>query len=159
MNILERLHERIINPAGRMGHENNSRTNELISFGVLLRIVADADDKFLDVEEKEITFILKKYGRIPDEDLPVIIKAVEVSAQERIDIHAFTREMREAVQRKNRARIIENLFRIACVDNDLDNNELEMIRKIAELLGLDHGEFIEAKVKIKKEFSMDTGGL
>ena len=55
--------------------------------------------------------------------------------------------------------IIENLFRIACVDKELDNNELETIRKISGLFKIEHSNFIDAKIKIKKEFGLDTAGF
>ena len=52
--------------------------------------------------------------------------------------------------------IIEILFRVACADKQLDEQELETIRQLSGLLGLAHKEFIDAKVKIKKEFGLAT---
>jgi uncharacterized tellurite resistance protein B-like protein len=55
--------------------------------------------------------------------------------------------------------ILENLFRVACSDKELDDKELETIRKIANLFRLSHRDFIKAKIKVKKEFGLDTTGL
>ena len=55
--------------------------------------------------------------------------------------------------------IVENLFRVACVDGELAYEEEEVIRKIAGLFLLDHKDFIDAKIKVKKEFGLDTAGL
>ena len=41
----------------------------------------------------------------------------------------------------------------------LDNSELEVIRKISGLFHVEHKDFIDAKIKIKKEFDLDTAGL
>ena len=59
----------------------------------------------------------------------------------------------------NKINILENLFRIDCVDQDLDHEEHEMIRKISGLLQIDHKDFIDTKIRIKKEFGLDTAGL
>ena len=56
-------------------------------------------------------------------------------------------------------KILENLFRIACVDKDLDDRELEVIRKISGLFKLTHKDFIDSKIKVKKEFGLDTAGF
>ena len=55
--------------------------------------------------------------------------------------------------------ILEQLFRVACSDKDLDDSEVETIRKISDLFGIGHKEFINAKIKVKKEFGLDTAGF
>ena len=37
--------------------------------------------------------------------------------------------------------------------------EHEMIRKISGLLRIDHKDFIDIKIRVKKEFGLDTAGL
>lgn len=54
---------------------------------------------------------------------------------------------------------MENLFRVACADKDLDDSELEVVRKISGLFNVAHKDFIDTKIRIKKEFGLDTVGL
>ena len=54
--------------------------------------------------------------------------------------------------------IIHKLFCVACTDNDLDNNELEAIRKISGLFNISHKDFIDLKIQTKKEFGLSVAG-
>lgn len=129
--------------------------DDKIALGVLLWIVAEADNKFLPEEEKKIKEILTQHGRISKKDMPYILGAIHQAAKERVDLYSFTREVSLDLSYQEKIPIIENLFRIACSDNDLEHNEIEIIRKISGLFGVDHKDFIESKIKIKKEFGLD----
>ena len=133
--------------------------DNLIALGVLLWVVAQSDEKFLPEEKEKIGDILSSYGKISAKDLPIVLRAVEEASINRIDLYAFTREISGNLSFKAKTGIVENLFRVACTDRELDPKEHETIRKISRLLSLDHKGFIEAKIKIKKEFGLDTAGL
>ena len=135
------------------------KLNDKIALGVLLWVVAEADDEFLPEEMDKIKEVLRNISHIAEEDLPCILESIEIAAKERIDLHTFTHEVSNGLSRDIKLSIIDNLFRVACVDNDLDEKEHEMIRKISGLFRLDHKEFIDSKIKVKKEFGMDTAGL
>lgn len=131
----------------------------LIALGVLLQIIAHADEQFLSQEHDQIVEILTQNSDLSHEEMPVVLCAIEQAEKDRIDMFSFTEEASKDLDRESKSAIIENLFRVACSDQDLDNVELELIRKISGLFRLDHEEFIDAKVKVKKEFKMDTAGL
>jgi len=133
--------------------------DDKIALGVLLWVVAGADEKFLPVEEKKIKEVLVSYSKIPNEDIPTVLASIKEAARERIDLYRFTHEVSEDLPFDIKISIIENLFRVGCVDKDLGNNELETIRKISGLFNLSHKDFIDAKIKVKKEFGLDTAGF
>jgi len=133
--------------------------NDKIALGVLLYVVAESDDQVLEAELNKIKEILRSFAKIEEDDLQVIMKSIEIAASQRIDLFTFTKEVGNDLPRDVKISIIENLFRVACIDQDLDEREQEMIRKISGLFRLDHDEFINTKIKVKKEFGMDTAGL
>jgi len=130
--------------------------DDKIALGVLLWIVAEADEKFLPEEEKKIKEVLVSYGNIKDDELSTIMVSVQKAAERRIDLYQFTNEVSENLPYKHKISIIENLFRVACADKDLDENEIELIRKISGLFLIAHKDFIDIKIKIKKEFGLKT---
>ena len=130
--------------------------DDKIALGVLLWVVAEADEKFLPEEEEKIKEVLTKYSNIAQEDLPAILAAVKEAAAERIDLYRFTHEIEQNLPTKIKIAIIENLFRIACVDRDLDDTELEAIRRISGLFKIEHSDFIDAKIRVKKEFGLNA---
>jgi len=152
-----------VNPQGQGDSESSTQPSDkvdnLISLGVLLWEVAQADEKFLPEEEGKIKEVLNTYGKVSEEDMPIVLRAIKEASIDRIDLHTFTREVSLGLTFQSKVGILENLFRIACVDQDLDHEEHEMIRKISGLLQLDHKDFIDTKIRIKKEFGLDTAGL
>ncbi|MCK5633232.1 TerB family tellurite resistance protein [bacterium] len=139
--------------------ERQKVVDNLIALGVLLWIVAQADEKFMPDEKEKIKEVLRSYEEISADDMPIVLRAIEEASINRIDLYAFTSEVKNGISRGSKIKIIESLFRVACIDNDLDNKECEMIRQISGLFMLDHDEFIAAKIKVKKEFGMDVAGL
>jgi len=139
--------------------QSNNTIDNLIALGVLLWVVAQADEEFLPEEKAKIEDVLSSYGEISKEDMPVVLRAVEEASINRIDLYAFTSEIGENLSFKDKICIIENLFRVACIDQDLDHEEQEIIYKISGLLRVDHKSFIDAKIRVKKEFGLDTAGL
>lgn len=137
----------------------DNQVDDLIALGVLLWTVAEADERFLPEERTHVSEVLQNYGDIEDQDLSIVMRAVEEASIQRIDLHTFTKEVCHELEREVKIEILENLFRVACIDQELDEKEHEAIRQIANLFQLDHEEFIKAKIKIKKEFGLDTAGL
>ena len=133
--------------------------DDKIALGVLLWVVAEADEKFLPEEEEKIKEVLISHSKISNEDIPTVLASIKEAAKEKIDLYRFTQEISEDLPNDIKVSIIENLFRVACVDKDLDDNELEAIRKISSLFKVEHTDFIDAKIRIKKEFGLDTTGF
>ncbi len=133
--------------------------DDKIALGVLLWVVAEADEKFLPEEETKIREILRSYSKISNEDIPVVLASIQEAAKERIDLYRFTHEVSENLPYDIKIKILENLFRVACADKDLDDSELEVVRKISGLFNVAHNDFIDSKIRIKKEFGLDTVGL
>ena len=165
-SFLNDFRQKIISVIHPQEHEDvgaDSQTTDtidnLIALGVLLWVVAQADEKFLPEEKAKIEDVLSSYGEISEKDMPIVLRAVEEASISRIDLYAFTSEVGGNLSFEAKIGIIENLFRIACIDQDLDYEEQEAIRKISGLFQIDHKDFIDAKIRIKKEFGLDTAGL
>ena len=141
------------------GESIPKKLDDKIALGVLLWVVAEADNKFIPEELEEIKEIIQNSTRISGDELEVVLKSVEVAAKERIDLYQFTSEISDNLNYSAKISIIEELFRVACADKDLAEVELEAIRKISGLFHISHKDFINAKIKVKKEFGLDTAGL
>ncbi len=138
--------------------ESSVNIDDKIALGVLLWVVAEADKRFLTEEREQVRKILQERGGISPQDMSYIMHSIEIAARERIDLFTFTSEVKQDLPYSVKKDIIECLFRVACADGELAHEEHEIIRKISGLCGVDHKDFIEAKLKIKKEFGLDTAG-
>ncbi len=130
--------------------------DDKIALGVLLWVVAEADEKFLAHEDEKIKEILILHSKIPEEEISTVLASIKEAARERIDLFHFTREISTDLPYNARISIIETLFRVACCDKELDHKEIEVIRKISGLFRVTHRDFINAKITIKREFGLET---
>jgi uncharacterized tellurite resistance protein B-like protein len=131
--------------------------DDKIALGVLLWVVAEADDKFCAKEDEKIREILTTtHSKISEEEIETVLASIKEAARERIGLHRFTREVKADLPYEVRVSIIETLFHVACCDEELDHKEMETIRKISGLFHIAHKDFIKAKIKAKKEFGIDT---
>ncbi len=130
--------------------------DDKIALGVLLWVVAEADEKFLAKEDENIKETLILHSKIPEEEISTVLASIKEAARVRVDLYRFTREVNTNLPYNSRISIIETLFRVACCDKELDHKEIEVIRKISGLFRVTHKDFINAKITIKKEFGLDT---
>ena len=59
------------------------------------------------------------------------------------------------IEQDHKIDILEKLWMLIFTDGRVDKFEDRLIRKISTLLGLEHGEMIAAKIKIKKILNFD----
>ena len=135
---------------------DNSYIDYKIALGVLLQMVADADDKFLSEEQGQIESILTQNSAVDRQDIPVILESIKQAKEESIDLYRFTSEVKKNISYEKKTLIVRFLFKVACIDKELDNKELEIIRKISDLVGISHSDFIKTKIEIKKEYGLKT---
>ena len=157
--FLDEFRTKVLAPLSKEKAVEPKEIDDKIALGVLLWVVAEADEKFLPEEEKKMKEILTSYAKISEEDMSYVMGSIKEAARERIDLYQFTNEVSKDLDYQMKISILENLFRVACSDKELDDKELETIRKIANLFRLSHRDFINAKIKIKKESGLATTGL
>jgi len=157
--FLDEFRTKVLAPLHKEEAVESKEIDDKIALGVLLWVVAEADEKFLPEEEKKMKEILTSHAKISEEDMAYVMGSIKEAARERIDLYRFTNEVSKNLDYQMKISILENLFRVACSDKELDDKELETIRKIANLFRLSHRDFINAKIKVKKEFGLATAGL
>jgi uncharacterized tellurite resistance protein B-like protein len=59
--------------------------------------------------------------------------------------------MNKGCSYKQKVRVIEHLWGVAFADSILDKHEEYMVRKIADLIYVSHKDFIDAKLRVKKQ--------
>ena len=141
----------------RAGKPQVKDIDRKIVLGVLLRAmgaVAEADGVFLGQEAEKIKQILRTYLKISEQDFPIVLTAIRQATMEGIDLHQFVNAASEKLPYKVKISIIEDLFRVACVDKNLDHTELEVIKKAADLFGIIDQDFVKVKQMIKGEFGL-----
>jgi uncharacterized tellurite resistance protein B-like protein len=135
---------------------NTYDIDDRIALGVLLWEIAGEDGKILPQEETALKDILSRRIKASMQDIEVVMASIKAAAKERIDLYTFTSQIEKGLSYEVKLEVVGDLFRLACCDNDLDDAEYELIRKICGLLNVSHKDFIDIKIKVKKESGLDT---
>lgn len=116
----------------------------------LLIEVMRADTEQQDDELKTLTFTLKKYFQLSDEEVNELMQSAGKSLDDAIDYFQFSKQINNQCSAQQRIEIIELLWRLAYADGELDPQEEYVIRRVANLLYVTHEDFIAAKLAATK---------
>ena len=130
--------------------ERRRELDSLIALGVLMTLIAEADEEFDSGEEKAIGRILTAKGGLKASDLALVLAAGREARASEIGLYPFTKEYARKPY-ADRIHLLEQLFRVAFSDKKLHLMELETIRKVARLCWVTPKDFIEAKLRVAGE--------
>lgn len=82
------------------------------------------------------------------EETHELLELARTEQREAVDYYQFTSLIRDHFDYPDRVRLIEALWRVAYADNELEPLEEHMVRKIADLLYVEHSDFITAKLRV-----------
>lgn len=116
-----------------------------LACAALLIEVAIIDNEF-DAEEFEaLQSILQNQFGIPAEDCEALTTLAQSECEESTSMYQFTQLVNEHCSQEEKFDLVKGMWTIAYADDDLDKYEEYIIRKVAELIYLSHGDFIRAK--------------
>ena len=86
---------------------------------------------------------------LTDAEADALVALAEAEAREAVDYYEFTSLINREFGREDRIRIIELMWQVAYADATLSAHEQHVIRKIADLLYIGHGDYIAAKLRAR----------
>ncbi|EJL6407756.1 TerB family tellurite resistance protein [Vibrio cholerae] len=123
----------------------NSATPEL-AIACLLTEVAGADHQISPSEQQAKSALLKHLLSIDEEDATALLARAEQQVKQSASLYDFTSQLRNLSQ-PQRFDLIKAMWEVANADGSIDPLEDAVIRKAAELLYVDHSQFIRAKLQ------------
>jgi uncharacterized tellurite resistance protein B-like protein len=121
-----------------------------LAVAALMVEVMRMDDRLDDAEHIEIMAALAHRFDLSDSEIHGLINQARDETASSTDLHQFTSQIIKGFTMNERADIIRQLWRIAMADGHVDPYEELLIRRIAELVGVDHRQFIKAKIDARR---------
>lgn len=118
-----------------------------LAMAALLCEVALADHQLEGVEKKAKQSLLQQLLDITEKEAVVLLEQAMVKVKESVSLYDFTSRLRE-LKRETRLELIKAMWHVAHADGHIDPIEELVIRKTADLLYVEHSEFIRAKIKV-----------
>jgi uncharacterized tellurite resistance protein B-like protein len=126
----------------------------LATAAVLLDI-AYADGSFSPAEDGDIVGFLGRSFSLPEEEARELIAAAAEIRARTIDHFALTNFIRKSMSLDQRVEIVRTMWRMVYSDGKLTDYENYLVRKLADLLGLEHHVMIGAKVDVLRELGLE----
>lgn len=127
----------------------------LATAAVLLDI-AYADGSFTPAEDGNMVEYLRGAFQLDETSAQELIEAAAEIRNRTIDYFAITSYIRKAMSLEQRIEIVKTMWRMVYSDGRLTDYENYLVRKLSDLLGLEHHVMIDAKVAVLRELGMAT---
>jgi|TARA_B110000908_G_C10003655_1_gene335264 uncharacterized tellurite resistance protein B-like protein len=125
--------------------ENDPLSLEL-ACAVLLSEVMRADGELSVQEQEKLPEIMKQTFCLSDTEVAEILASAIELSKDATDFYQFTRKVNQHYSLEQRMKIVAMLWTVAYADGELASIEEHIIRKIADLLHLNHSEYIQVKI-------------
>ena len=127
---------------------NDVRWVERVSALLLVEIARS--DASIDAEEIDtIRQALQASSSSMDAtEIDEILDSARLDADAAVSLHNQVRQINDGFSREQKLALVEQMWRVAIADGDLDKYEEHTIRKLCGLIYVNHREFIQAKLRV-----------
>ncbi|CAK3446318.1 TerB family tellurite resistance protein [Vibrio coralliirubri] len=125
----------------------NQGTSPNIAIASLLCEVAGADHQINESERVAKLQLLQRLLDLDEEQAKVLLEQAEPKVEQSVSLYDFTSQLRDLSQ-PVRIDLIKAMWEVAHADGEIDPIEDSVIRKTAELLYVDHSDFIKTKLNV-----------
>lgn len=115
---------------------------------ILLVEIARADHDVDDAERATIRDALARSSNLPAAELDELVDTALADSDASISLYAHVKRVNDALDKGGRIALVEQMWRVALADGDIDGYEEYTIRKLADLLYLKHRDFMQAKLRV-----------
>lgn len=122
---------------------------DLASAALLVEVMR-ADHEIDPQEQATLTQALTDTFDLSKPEAEALMADAQTLVEASNDLYQFTRIINEQTSEADKFNLLKNLWRVALASNGLDKYEEHLIRRIAELLYIPHGEFIRAKINARE---------
>ncbi len=121
-----------------------------IATAALLLEMMRMDNELKDEERQAIATTLQAQFNLDASQIETLMALAAQEAREATDYYQFTSLINRHCDYAKKVRIIENLWHVAMIDGHLDAHELHLMRKLADLLYIGHGDYVAAKQRARE---------
>lgn len=114
----------------------------------LLVEIARTDHDIDPAERTAIVRALQAGGQLDVADIEAIVDEALSDADTTVSLYEHVRLINEQFDKSCKLALVEQMWRVALADGDIDGYEEYTIRKLCDLLYIKHRDFMQAKLKV-----------
>ena len=107
-------------------------------------------------DERELKTIVDcavKAHQITREEAEEILHDARAHAEDATSLYQFTGQINDHLDQQQKQSLLESIWRVAFADGRIDKYEEHLIRRMADLLHLNHREFMQARHRAEESAS------
>ena len=129
----------------------NSPEQIHMACAALLLEVAEADYADDPAETLAILASLERELKLNHEEVETLLQRARTQSEGATDLFPYTHLLNQRLSREQKCALLTAMWRVAFADGNIDKYEELLIRRAADLLHLDHPDFIAAKQAARPE--------
>ncbi len=149
VTAVKQFFAKYINPSSDTPEEVSEHSLQIATAALLIEMMR-ADSQISEDEKISIKKSIKSKFELTVEEIDALIHLAEEKIWEATGYFEFTSLMNKGFSQQQKIKVIEHLWEVAYADSILDKHEEYMVRKIADLIYVSHKDFIEAKLRVKR---------
>jgi uncharacterized tellurite resistance protein B-like protein len=150
---IRKFFKKHIQPKSDKADERSEHALQVATAALLIEMMK-ADGKVSEDERRVVLHTLQSKFNLTREETRSLKELAKEKIGKATDYYEFTSLIHKGLSYAQKVEIIEHLWQIALTDKHLDKHEEYMVRKIADLIYVEHEDFIEAKIRVKKNLSL-----
>jgi uncharacterized tellurite resistance protein B-like protein len=155
MRLLDRFRDGIRHHSDDQSESHRQDPIRLATAAILLDI-AYADGAITLARDGDLLGYLKRAFSLGDDMARDLVHAAEDIRSKTIDHYSLTSVIRKNSSLAERIEIVKTMWRMVYADGRLTDYEGYLVRKLADLLGLEHRVMIDAKLAVFQEMGRAT---
>jgi uncharacterized tellurite resistance protein B-like protein len=142
--------KKYIKPSAVGSDEVSERSLQLATAALLIEMMR-ADAEITGDERRMVMSTIMTRFHLTEEESGALLQFAEEKIRDATGYYEFTSLINKGFTYEQKVRVIENLWEIAFTDKYLDKHEEHMVRRVADLIYVEHKDFINAKLRVKKK--------
>ena len=155
LQTLKDLIDRLLPPAPGTDPQAADHLLQLAT-AVMLVEVMRADTSFHPGEREAVLKALRDKFALSDDEAQRLAELAHDTAQAATDFYTFTSRINEHFDMPQKLRMIEHMWRVAYADGHLSAHERHVMWRIADLLHVPQGAYVNARERAQREMTAPT---
>jgi|JI8StandDraft_1071087.scaffolds.fasta_scaffold155868_2 uncharacterized tellurite resistance protein B-like protein len=148
LSSLKDLFESLLAPVGAAAAPLPERRLQLAT-AVLLVEVMRADAVMSADERRAVLAALNRQFALAPDESARLLELAEQQARDAVDFFGFTSALNEQLDFAQKVQVVEAMWQVAYADGQLAAQENHVLWRVADLLHVPHGAYINAKIRAK----------
>ena len=153
VTAIKKFFDKHVKPSPDHTEEVSEHSLQLATTALLVEMMK-ADTAVSDEERRAVVKTIQSQFHLNDEETNELLQVAEEKIRKATGYFEFTSLINKGLSYEQKVKVIEHLWEIAFADSRLDKYEEHMVRKIAGLIYVEHKDYIEAKLRVKKKIAL-----